>query len=184
MDKINNLLQKINNPVVYETGGDNEFISANIYELTGYYSEEIILNRDLFPGLIHPEDYIETNFKIKNWHKDGEPGIVILNFRFNEANGQMIWIEDHLTNRNEMDKKYMQGLMINITDEKLEETQLLQEKITNKTNSEMIEKIESKLKSLYLKRQERIILVKDILDLMRQQKIKFSELNLDFLTEK
>ena len=126
MVNLANLLAELNNPVLYESGGNREFISSNIFELTGYYAEEMRMNRDLFPGLINPEDYIETNFKIKNWHKNNEPGILTLHFRFLSSNGLQLWVEDHLIGLEENGQKYMQGIMLNISPYKEKETELLQ----------------------------------------------------------
>lgn len=126
MVNLANLLAELNNPVLYETGGNREFISTNIFDLTGYYAEEMRINRDLFPGLINPEDYIETNFKIKNWHKNNEPGILTLHFRFMSSNGMQLWVEDHLIGLEENGDKYMQGIMLNISPYKIRETELLQ----------------------------------------------------------
>lgn len=120
------MLKELHEPVLYETGGNHEFITENIFELTGYYAAEIIMKRDLFPGLINPEDYIETNFKIKNWHKQNEAGILTLQFRIQSANGSQVWIEDHLIGSFQNDKKFMQDLMMNIDSSKNKETELLQ----------------------------------------------------------
>lgn len=126
MKKIKELLTELPHAVIYETGGNKEYLSANIFELTGYYAEEIRMNRDLFPGLINPEDYIETNFKIKNWHKNNEPGVLIIQFRFQSSNGTQVWIEDHLIGLKIGETKFMRGIMMNITFEKNKETELLQ----------------------------------------------------------
>jgi hypothetical protein len=40
--------------------------------------------------------------------------------------GTQLWIEDHLIGLNIEGVKYMRGLMINISDQKIKETQLLQ----------------------------------------------------------
>lgn len=127
MDQFEKLLSEIGlSPVFYETGGNQEFISDNIFELTGYYSEEIKLNRDLFPGLINPEDYIETNFKIKNWHKQSEPGVLTMEFRIRSVKGKQIWLEDHLIGMKKDETKFMQGMMVNINPMKERFTALLQ----------------------------------------------------------
>jgi PAS domain S-box-containing protein len=127
MDQFEKLLNEIGSSLVfYETGGNQEFISENIFDLTGYYSEEIRLNRDLFPGLINPEDYIETNFKIKNWHKQSEPGVLTMEFRIRSVKGIQIWLEDHLIGMKKNDAKFMQGIMINVNPLKERFTALLQ----------------------------------------------------------
>lgn len=188
MDKIINKIKKLNQPVLYETGGNNEFISKNIFALTGYYAEEIIVNRDLFPGLINPEDYIETNFKVKNWHKQGETGSLIMTFRLRVAEGEMIWIEDHLSGRIENNKKYMQGIMININNEKINETELIQLKhqisLTDPKDKDKLTEITEKLDVLKNNKEKRKIIVENILDDMKKANINFHNLPLDFLNAK
>ncbi len=188
MEVIIEEIKKLNHPVFYETGGNTEFISKNIFDLTGYFSEEFIVNRDLFPGLINPEDYIETNFRVKNWHKDGEKGILVMAFRLRTANGETIWFEDHLAGRKTNDKKYMQGIMIDITDVKEEETFLAQKKhqllSSNKINDLEIEKINKKLNEFENMKSERINVVSSILNHLEKNQLNFRDLSLDFLTSK
>lgn len=188
MDKIIEEIKKLNQPVLYETGGNNEFISKNIFKLTGYYAEEIIVNRDLFPGLINPEDYIETNFKVKNWHKQGEKGTLIMSFRLRMAEGETIWIEDYLSGRIDGDLKYMQGIMININEEKMAETELIQlnhQIISSNTKNEaQLNEINQKLLILEQNKKNRKNIVEGILDEMKKNNINFHHLPLDFLSAK
>ena len=185
MNNLISLLNKLPNPVLYETGGNKEFTSPNIFELTGYYAEELRHNRDLFPGLIHPEDYIETNFKIKNWHKYNEPGLLTIQFRFQSSNGNQLWIEDHLIGLNIEGVKYMKGLMINISDQKIKETQLLQLR-TEWREKEMKDEEEREIVFLDIQRQldelsnhakNRKEKANEILHYAKEHQISFESLN-------
>lgn len=188
MDKIIEEIKKLNHPVLYETGGNNEFISKNIFQLTGYYAEEINVNRDLFPGLINPEDYIETNFKVKNWHKQGENGTLIMSFRLRMSEGETVWIEDHLSGRIDGNIKYMQGIMINVNDEKIAETELIQLKhqITSKPIVDDLKLSEINQKLLHIEQNKitRKNIVQRILEEMKKNNINFHQLPLDFLSAK
>jgi PAS domain-containing protein len=186
MVELSTLLKKLPNPVIYETGGNKEFISSNIFELTGYYAEEMRMNRDLFPGLINPEDYIETNFKIKNWHKQNEPGILTLQFRFQAANGMHLWIEDHLIGVNIDGIKYMRGLMLNISYSKIKETELLQlrtewreKEMLDERERELVYKdIQNQLNDLDELAKIRKSKVSEILEMARDKTISFEKIEL------
>jgi PAS domain S-box-containing protein len=177
-------LKELDNPVLYETGANKEFISSNIFELTGYYSEEMKMNRDLFPGLINPEDYIETNFRIKNWHKNNEPGVLTLQFRFQSSNGSQFWIEDHLIGLNKNGVKYMRGLMMNISEHKSKETQLLQlrtewrekEMFDEKEREIVYQDIQRQLDELTERAKQRRKKVEVILVMAKEKDISFEQL--------
>lgn len=177
-------MSTLSNPVLYETGGEKEFISSNVFELTGYYSEEIRMNRDLFPGLINPEDYIETNFRIKNWHKNNQPGVLTLQFRFQASNGTQMWIEDHLIGVNNGGLKYMQGMMMNISDQKIKETELLQlrtewreKEINDEKEREIVyNDIQRQLDELTQKAIERKKMVEEILNHAKNNLLSFENI--------
>jgi PAS domain S-box-containing protein len=181
----------MNKPVLYETGGNQEFISPNIFQLTGYYSEEIRINRDLFPGLINPEDYIETNYKIKNWHKQNEPGILTLNFRFMAANGTPVWIEDHLIGLAKNEFKYMQGMLLDITAQKQKETQLLQlrtewrekDLIDDRERDSVFNDIERQLEIIEASQRIRHQKAANILNFSKENDVEFYNLDFSFLNE-
>lgn len=185
MKKIKELLLELPHAVIYETGGNKEFLSTNIFELTGYYAEEIRMNRDLFPGLINPEDYIETNFKIKNWHKNNEPGVLTIQFRFQSSNGTQVWIEDHLIGLKQEDVKFMRGIMMNISSEKNKETELLQlrtiwrEKKTVDENERKIiyADIQRQLDELALRAVTRKNKVEEILNYSKENNIPFDTID-------
>lgn len=131
------LLETLRYPVLYETGGGKEYISSNIHSYTGIYVEEFSANRDLFPGKINPEDYVESNHRIKEWHKHNEPGVLVTEFRFKTAFGEYIRFEDYIASvKKEGYKKFMMGLMVDVTDEKTESIHILQQLFTEKVSDE------------------------------------------------
>ena len=150
-------LEKLRNPILYETGGGIEYISPNIYYYTGIYAEEFSANRDLFPGKINPEDYVEANHKIREWHKHNEPGVVVTEFRFKTNYGEFIWMEDYLFSVKSKEKpKYMAGIMMDVTFEKMETLRLLQIKYSGKeTDDESGIVTEEHLSDLNLQKSER-----------------------------
>ncbi|MFZ5552061.1 MAG: PAS domain-containing protein [Bacteroidota bacterium] len=154
-EKIRQLLEELSFPILYETGGGNEYISPNIYTYTGIFVEEFSANRNLFPGKINPEDYVEANHKIREWHKHNEPGVLLTEFRFKTAFGESIWMEDHILSVKKNGKgKFMTGIMMDITHEKTDLLTLLQKIYAEKEESGK-ELQKKKLKQLEETREER-----------------------------
>ncbi len=123
------LLKELKWPILYETGGGHEFVSANIFAKLGCYAEEVMHNRDFFPSRIHPEDYPEIDHDIRNWHKQEEPGILIQEFRVKNVEGKYVWLEDYLLEVFPEGKpKFMRGIMILTDAEKRKEIALLERK--------------------------------------------------------
>jgi PAS domain S-box-containing protein len=117
--RLSTLLNNLPNVVFYETGGGREFITENIFGLTGYSAEEITGTRSFFTSLIHPEDNPRLNTELKKWHRKNEPGILTYEFRIKRKDGTYIWLEDHVFEiKPERGEKYMSGVMINITERK------------------------------------------------------------------
>ncbi len=124
--RLSTILDNVPNIVLYETGGGREFISSNIYDLIGYTSEELTRDRTFFPSLIHPDDRERIGKLIRQWHDEGEPSVLTLQFRVKRADGKYIWIEDHMVEvKPEGEKKYMAGVMVDITDRKDAEAKIL-----------------------------------------------------------
>jgi PAS domain S-box-containing protein len=117
--RLSTLLNNLPNVVFYETGGGREFITENIYGLTGYSAEEITNERSFFNSLIHPEDNPRISSELREWHSEKEPGILTYEFRLKRKDGTYIWLEDHVFEiKPEHGEKYMSGVMINITERK------------------------------------------------------------------
>jgi hypothetical protein len=136
--RILEILNELKWPMLYETGAGHEFISNNFFSYTGYYAEEVKHNRDFFPGQIHPEDYLESDYLIREWHKQGEPGVLFQSFRFKTSWGIYIWIEDYITEiKLNGSGKFMRGLMMPVDEEKQKEISLLEKKFrVSKMNEE------------------------------------------------
>lgn len=176
--ELTSLLEKLDFPMLYETGGGKEYISANIFSYTGIYVEEFTANRDLFPGKIHPEDYVESNHKIREWHKHNEPGVLVTEFRFKTAFGEYIWIEDYLISiQHPGASKYMAGIMINVFAEKKETLELLQRiYLDDKKDEKKTEKWHSRLSELNDNKIERKETVNKLAELIRKQNLSMEEL--------
>ena len=119
------VFQNLPDIVIYETGGGKEFVSDNVKNLLGYNQEDIIKDRKFFKNIIHPDDSSEIAAKIINWHKEENPGVLLLEFRCKRADGKYIWIEDHMikvAGVNEPD--YMSGILIDISARKAAEEKI------------------------------------------------------------
>ncbi len=125
------LLGNLPKVVLYETGGGREFISDNIREWLGYDPEELTKDRSAFVDLIHPGDKPRLKEEIRAWHDAGEPDVLTMQFRVRRADGEYIWVEDRMVQvRPKGAKKYMAGVMVDITERKLAE-QRIQELATH-----------------------------------------------------
>jgi len=182
--ELKKLLEEMNGPMLYETGGGNEYISPNIYTYTGIYAEEFSANRDLFPGKINAEDYVEANHKIREWHKHNEPGILVNEFRFKTSFGEFIWIEDYIMSvKPEGRPKYMAGIMIDITAEKLESIELLQ-KLFVQDNPQVntIRKCEERLQELDNLRKKRKAAAEKIAEIIIGQRLSMEQVFISCLS--
>jgi PAS domain S-box-containing protein len=126
-NRLSSLLESLPHVVLYETGGGREYVSGNIEMLLGVPSEELTRDRMAFPALVHPEDIGEIQRRIKEWHAQGEPGVLVNQFRVRVADGSYRWIEDHIIERRPADSPpYMAGVMIDVTARKRAEEERAQ----------------------------------------------------------
>jgi PAS domain S-box-containing protein len=121
------LLENFPDVVLYETGSGREFISENVIELLGYPSSKFTEDREFFNKIMHPTDSQISYEKVKKWHDEGSPGLLIQEFRCRRSDGEYIWIEDHMIQIQEPNgQAYMAGVLVNITDRKKIEERLKQ----------------------------------------------------------
>lgn len=119
------LFKYVPNIILYETGGEEDFISENIYGLLGYPAEDFIKEKTKFSSLIHQEDKEYINQKYAEWEKAGKKDLLTLWFRVKKADGSYMWIEDRMVEITpESKKKYRAGVKIDITNLKLAEEEL------------------------------------------------------------
>lgn len=175
-------LRVLGRPVFYETGGGIEFVSENIFDLTGYSPDQFNLNRDFFPGHMHPQDYIEVNHTLVMWHKQNEQEPVVTMFRFNVENRGYIWLEDHIVSVTENGKKYMRGLMIDIDQERKDENSLYEEKFRFDQHhagipiKDRLPLILEQLEQINEIRRQRRLLVLSVFDYMQKNGFAFRDL--------
>ncbi|RPI16847.1 MAG: PAS domain S-box protein [Ignavibacteriae bacterium] len=123
------LLSNLPDVVLYETGGNNEFISENVIELLGYPANKFTSNRNFFNSIVHPGDLKILEAKTKAWIDAGRPGILNAEFRCRRADGTYIWLEDHMIfvkSEKENEADSMAGVLINVTEHKSAEEKLKQ----------------------------------------------------------
>jgi PAS domain S-box-containing protein/putative nucleotidyltransferase with HDIG domain len=123
--RLETILENVPNIIMYETGGTQEYVSANIYEMLGYPAEDFIEDNNKFYSLIHPDDKEYIDQKYSEWEKTGKKGLLTSWFRVRRADGEYIWIEDRMlefTDKNNV--KYHAGVNIDITNLKNAEEQL------------------------------------------------------------
>ena len=123
--RLTTLFKNVPNIILYETGGEEDFISENIYDLLGYPAEDFIKEKTKFSSLIHPEDKEYINQKYAEWEKAGKKDLLTLWFRVKKADGSYMWIEDRMVEiTSEKEKTYRAGVKIDITNLKLAEEEI------------------------------------------------------------
>lgn len=121
------VLHGLPDTALYQTGGGIEYVSPGIEKMLGYPPELFTRSRDFFPSLIHPDDHAENNSRQQAWHNAGAVGVVEMEFRARRRDGEYIWILDRMSKAftTPDGKSALQGVMINITDRKTSEAQIL-----------------------------------------------------------
>ena len=114
--------------VVYEMGPDDErrtiYANPRVEQLLGYSREEWLDQPDIWIELLHPDDR-ETELAAHDRHSEtGEPWS--REYRMIAADGRIVWVHDQATLvRDERGNPLTwQGLMVDITAQKLAEEQL------------------------------------------------------------
>ncbi len=124
-ERLYQVLRKLPNVILYETGGGREFISENIEQLLGYTPDQFTKDRDFFVQVMHPDDAKMSKEKLKKWHSEGEPGVISMEFRCKSKDGEWVWLQDFIMAiKPEGQPVYMAGVMIDITPRKLAEETL------------------------------------------------------------
>jgi PAS domain S-box-containing protein len=114
--KLSSILDNVKNIVLYETGGENDFYSENIKNLTGYSTKQFITNKVNFEKLIHKSDIEEYRTILNKW-KNSEDKNIKLRYRIRTESGEYIYVEDYKTKfftGNE--DYYISGVLIDITE--------------------------------------------------------------------
>ncbi len=125
--RLHNLVTNLPNAVFYETGGGREFITDNFIDLLGYPPSAFTENRSLFNSIIHPEDLPVVDAQIAKWSKEGENGVLRIEFRAINSNGTYQWIEDLVSPvKSDGQRPYYAGILLDITQRKRIEEDLRQ----------------------------------------------------------
>lgn len=106
------------------------YISPRVEEVLGYKPHEFVNNRALWNGIIHPDDRARVLAEDERTDESGDP--FLMEFRMVARDGRVVWIREEaiLILGPEGEPLYWQGVMIDITeqklaDEKLRETEAL-----------------------------------------------------------
>ncbi len=117
--RLDTLFARLPQVVLYETGGDREYISENVADLMGYPLAAFRADRHFFPSLIHPDDVEESHQLVTDWRAAGAQGVVRIEFRARRGDGSYVWLADYMVDVvPEQGKKYMTGVMVDITERK------------------------------------------------------------------
>lgn len=180
LDRVLTILNELNWPMLYETGGGHEFISDNFYAYTGYYAEEVQHNRDFFPARIHPEDVPELNHSLAEWHKNEEREILKYSFRFKDAFGNYIWMDDFIFEVKNRGKKFMRGVLLISNEDKLEEISLREKRFllekSGTLHSDQQLAYEERLRRVEQTRSDRSSLIEELLSRLNEMDVYLEDL--------
>ena len=108
--------------VIYETGGDRDFITPNVRNLTGYSPDQLRKDPQLFWDNIHPDDLPLIRTTTNAWHLAEGPEPLTLQFRLRCADGKYKWIEDReVMIHPASGPRYLVGVMVDISEPKRSE---------------------------------------------------------------
>ena len=108
--------------VIYKCKNDNDFtmvyLNESIYSITGYNETELISNKELsFSSIIHPEDILFVQEKIKNALLSKKQDHV-LEYRIVKKNQDIIWVKDSFEFIKDGAYVYIEGAISDITSQK------------------------------------------------------------------
>ncbi len=118
---------------VYRSRMDRQFtkifVSDNFEQLTGYSPKDILGNQNItITDITHPEDrvFLYTTF----WKQLEEEGAFSINYRILRSDGKYIWVHDcgQVTQDELKGERFIDGVMLDMTDLKHTEMRLQEEK--------------------------------------------------------
>lgn len=121
------LFKNISDVVLYETGGEEEFITENIERMLGFSVENFLFNNKFFSTLIHPNFKEIVENKINDWYlsENNTHENLKLEYPCKCKNGNYIWIENYMTKIKKTGKNdYLLGIIQNIDERKKNEERL------------------------------------------------------------
>jgi len=108
-------------------GGHLAYMSPQIEAIVGYPPEAFLADPELWPGLIHPDDREATLAAYNaHWATDAP---LRADYRMIAQDGSVVWVHDEAYSMIEAtvvgDRRVSQGLLVDTTDQKIMEAQLL-----------------------------------------------------------
>jgi diguanylate cyclase (GGDEF)-like protein/PAS domain S-box-containing protein len=108
-------------------GGRLAYMSPQIEAIVGYPPEAFLADPELWPGLIHPDDREATLAAYNaHWATDAP---LRADYRMIAQDGSVVWVHDEAYSMTEAtvvgDRRVSQGLLVDTTDQKMLEAQLL-----------------------------------------------------------
>ena len=100
------------------------YVSPRIEDLTGYRPEEFGEDRELWYGVVHPDDRWAVAAEDERTERTGEP--FVMEYRMVHRDGHVLWVHDQsiLVREDAGKPLYWQGVMSDITERKSLEDQL------------------------------------------------------------
>ena len=108
--------------------GSPLYVSPRVEALLGFTPEEWVATPDLWARRVHPDDRERVLAEVARANVSGES--IYLEYRFIRRDGRVVWVHDEaaLVYDDEGNRRCWQGFMIDITDRKRAEVELLRAK--------------------------------------------------------
>jgi diguanylate cyclase (GGDEF)-like protein/PAS domain S-box-containing protein len=110
----------------FSGGGRVSYMSPQIEGILGYPPEAFMTDGDLWPQVIHPDDLVRTVAAYQEHWRSGLP--LRADYRMIARDGSVVWVHDEafsVTDRGPAGRRWSQGLIVNTTEQKRLEEQLL-----------------------------------------------------------
>jgi PAS domain S-box-containing protein len=110
------IFDNVQNIVLFETGGENEFITENVELMLGYPATEFQRNPDFYKSIILEEDLQHFQTKYEKWCQSGKSDLLTTWSRIRKADNSYIWIEDRRVETvDAFGNRFESGVRIDIT---------------------------------------------------------------------
>ena len=115
--RLASLLKNLPHVVLYELGEASEIVSENAGSLLGVTPEALRREPGGLRGRVHPDDRADLARELEEWNRRGARGVLVAEYRLRRADGEYLWVEDHLVQeRRESGGPVQVGVVIDVTD--------------------------------------------------------------------
>ncbi len=123
--RLGTILNNFPDLVLYEFGGKNPFISANVEKILGYKPEDFLNYENFLESIILSIDLPAYLNKYNSWNISGMNDVLKMVFRCRRKDGQILWIENTVFKVSDESGSYYCGIIQDISEMKENEMRLI-----------------------------------------------------------